>query len=163
MNNLRKFFLGLALVVSVPSAIYAHKPAPTKYKCMIQMTNYVGEGAYIVVSLIDPKGAYEKTLRVMGSDKKWYKDVKEWYKSYAKKPTNISAITGASVSGGDRSITVLEIDNTKLDAGYKIRFETAVEDKEYYVKDLEIPLTKEAISGKTDGTNYIRYVRFSAN
>jgi hypothetical protein len=163
MNNLQKLFLGLAFLVSVPSAIYAHKPAPTKYKCMIQMTNYVGEGAYIVVSLIDPKGAYEKTLRVMGSDKKWYKDVKEWYKSYAKKPTNISAITGASVSGGDRSITVLEIDNTKLDAGYKIRFETAVEDKEYYVKDLEVPLTKEAISGKTDGTNYIRYVRFSAN
>jgi hypothetical protein len=163
MKILRKLFIALALIASFPAIIYAHKPAPAKYKCMIQMTNYVGEGAYIVVSLIDPKGAYEKTLRVMGSDKKWYKDVKEWYKSYAKKPTNISAITGASVAGGDRSVTVLEIDNTKLDAGYKIRFETAVEDKEYYVKDLEIPLTKEAVSGKTEGTNYIRYVRFSAN
>ena len=163
MKILNKLFLALSLVATVPATIYAHKPAPSKYKCMIQMKNYVGEGAYIVVSLIDPKGGYEKTLRVMGSDKKWYKDVKEWYKFYAKKPTNISAITGASVAGGDRSVTVLEIDDTKLDAGYKIRFETAVEDKEYYVKDLEIPLTKEAIAGKTDGTNYIRYVRFSAN
>lgn len=163
MKILSKLFLALTLVATIPATIYAHKPDPSKYKCMIQMKNYVGEGAYIVVSLIDPKGNYEKTLRVMGSDKKWYKDVKEWYKFYAKKPTNISAITGASVAGGDRSVTVLEIDDTKLDAGYKIRFETAVEDKEYYVKDLEIPLTKEAIAGKTDGTNYIRYVRFSAN
>jgi hypothetical protein len=163
MKILNKIFLSLSLTVLITSTVSARKPAPTKYKCMIQMTNYIGEGAYIVVSLIDPKGAYEKTLRVMGSDKKWYKDVKEWYKSYAKKPTNISAITGASVSGGDRSITVLEIDEAKLEKGYKIRFETAVEDKEYHMKDLEIPLTKEAISGKTEGTNYIRYVRFSAN
>jgi hypothetical protein len=163
MKILQRLFLAVVVIAAIPATIYAKKPAPAKYKCMIQMTNYVGEGAYIVVSLIDPKGGYEKTLRVMGSDKKWYKDVKEWYKSYAKKPTNISAITGASVSGGDRCVTVLEIDDAKLDAGYKIRFETAVEDKEYYVKDLEIPLTKEAISGKTDGTNYIRYVRFSAN
>jgi hypothetical protein len=158
-----KQILTLIFLSLIAISAHANKPAPAKYKCMIQMTNYVGEGAYIVVSLIDPKGGYEKTLRVMGSDKKWYKDVKEWYKSYAKKPTNISAITAASVAGGDRSITVLEIDDTKLDAGYKIRFETAVEDKEYYVKDIEIPLTKAALSGKTDGTNYIRYVRFSSN
>jgi len=163
MKILNHFILSVTLIALVPATIFAQKPAPTKYKCMIQMTNYVGEGAYIVVSLIDPKGAYDKTLRVMGSDKKWYKDVKEWYKSYAKKPTNISAITGASVAGGDRSVTMLEIEDVKLNAGYKLRFETAVEDKEYYVKDLEIPLTKEALSGKTDGTNYIRYVRLSAN
>ncbi|MEJ7559267.1 MAG: DUF2271 domain-containing protein [Pedobacter sp.] len=163
MKILNKIILAVSLIGFIPATMYAAKPAPTKYKCMIQMTNYVGEGAYIVVSLINPKGAYEKTLRVMGSDKKWYKDVKEWYKAYAKKTTNISAITGASVSGGDRSVTVLELDDAKLDAGYKIRFETAVEDKEYYVKDVEIPFTKAAVSGKTEGTNYIRYVRFSAN
>jgi len=47
--------------------------------------------------------------------------------------------------------------------GYKLRFETAVEDQKYHVKDLEIPLTTEALSAKSDGTGYIRYVRFSAN
>ena len=36
----------------------------SKYKCMIQMTNYMGEGAYVVISLIDSKGAYDKTLYV---------------------------------------------------------------------------------------------------
>ena len=57
------------------------KAQTTKYKCMIQMTNYMGEGAYIVVSLINKDNAYDKTLYVMGSDKKWYPDLKEWHKA----------------------------------------------------------------------------------
>ena len=135
----------------------------SKYKSMIQMTNYMGEGAYVVISLIDSKGAYDKTLYVLGSDKKWYKTVKEWFKFYKAKPANLSAITGASVTGGDRSVNVIEIENSKINKGYKLRFESAVEDKNYNVKDLEIPLTTESLLAKSDGTGYIRYVRFSPN
>jgi len=135
----------------------------SKYKCMIQMSNYTGEGAYVVISLINPKNAYDKTLYVLGPDKQWYKTIKEWHAANAKKPANISAITGASVTGGDRSVNTIEIDNAKINKGYKLRFESAVEDKEYYVKDLEIPLTTESLSKKSDGTGYIRYVRFSPN
>ena len=58
-------------------------------------------------------------------------------------------------------VVVLDIDNTKLNKDYKLRFESAVEDKEYYVKDLEIPLTTDGLSAKTEGKGYIRYVRFS--
>lgn len=134
-----------------------------KYKCMIQMSNYMGDGAYVVISLIDSKGAYEKTLYVLGSDKKWYNSLKEWNKFYKAKPTNISAITGASVTGGDRSVNVIEIEASKINAGYKLRFESAVEDNKYYVNDIEVPLTTEGLGAKTDGTGYIRYVRFSAN
>ena len=133
----------------------------SKYKCMLQMSNYMGEGAYIVVSLINPKGDYEKTLYVMGDDKKWYNSLKEWHKFYSKRPSNISAITGASVTGGDRSITTIEIDNSKINSGYKLRFESAVEDQKYHVSDLEMPLTTAALADKTEGKGYIRYVRFS--
>ncbi|MES2240034.1 MAG: DUF2271 domain-containing protein [Bacteroidota bacterium] len=133
----------------------------SKYKCMLQMSNYMGDGAYIVVSLINPKGDYEKTLYVMGDDKKWYKSLKEWHKFYSKKPSNISAITGASVTGGDRSITTIEIDNAKINSGYKLRFESAVEDQKYNVSDLEMPLTTAAMTDKTEGKGYIRYVRFN--
>lgn len=133
----------------------------SKYKCMLQMSNYIGEGAYVVVSLINSKGNYEKTLYVMGSDKKWYNSLKEWNKFYSKKPSNISAITGASVTGGDRSITTIEIEDSKINSGYKLRFESSVEDQKYYVSDLEIPLTTAAISEKTEGKGYIRYVRLN--
>lgn len=133
----------------------------SKYKCMLQMSNYMGEGAYVVVSLINPKGGYEKTLYVMGDDKKWYNSLKEWHKFNAKKPTNISAITGASVTGGDRSMTTIEIDDAKINKGYKLRFESAVENQKYHVSDVEIPLTTAGIAAKSEGKGYIRYVRLS--
>ncbi|GGM96041.1 hypothetical protein GCM10010967_31940 [Dyadobacter beijingensis] len=148
----------LVLLLAKPAAAQT-----SKYKCMIQMTNYTGEGAYMVISLINPKGAYEKTLYVLGPDKKWYNSLKEWHKFHAKKPANISAITGASVTGGDRAMNVLEIETAKINAGYKLRFESAVEDKAYHTKDLEVPLTTEGLAAKSEGTGYIRYVRFSAN
>ncbi len=163
MNNFTKTLLAIAFTLVLPFTLLAQKPGFTKYKCMVQMTNYVGEEAYVVVSLINPKGAYEKTIYMMGPDKKWYNSFKEWHKFNTKKPTNISAITGASVAGGDRSVTTFEIANSKINAGYTLRFETAVEDKQYHTKDIEVPLTTEGLAAKTEGTNYIRYVRFSAN
>ena len=157
------FSIAILLLVLTLTAPAVSVAQTTKYKCMIQMTNYMGEGAYVVISLVDSKGAYDKTLYVLGSDKKWYKTVKEWFKFYKSKPANVSAITGASVTGGDRSVNVIEIENSKISKGYKLRFESAVEDKNYNVKDLEIPLTTESLSAKSDGTGYIRYVRFSPN
>ena len=121
----------------------------------------MGEGAYVAVSLINAKGEYEKTLYIMGEDKKWYNTLKEWHKFYSKKPTDISAITGASVTGGDRSVTTLEIEDSKINKGYKLRFETAVEDQKYYISDLEIPLTTAGIASKSEGKGYIRYVRLN--
>jgi hypothetical protein len=129
------------------------------YKCMVQLTNYEGEGAYVVVSLINPEGDYEKTLYVLGDDDEWYFDIDEWWKFQGKVRTDISGITGATISGGERSIFVLNIEDEKIDKGYKLRFETAVEDQEYYTKDVEFDLTAEALKGKFEGKGFIRYVR----
>lgn len=157
MKSLSKICL-MAVIAGLLS--FQASSQTTKYKCLLQMANYVGEGAYVAVSLIDAKGEYEKTLYVMGDDKKWYKSLKEWNKFNAKKP-DVSAKTGASVTGGDRSVTVFEIETSKIDKGYKIRFETAVEDQKYYVGDAEIPLTTGAITEKAEGKGYIRYVKLS--
>jgi hypothetical protein len=158
-----RFFRILSIVFVFTLVQNVSHAQEATYKCMVQMTNYMGEGAYIVVSLINGKGAYEKTLYVMGSDKKWYPDVKEWHKALGKKTPNISAISGASVGGGDRATMVLTIDKSKIDKDYKLRFESAVEDKQYHVKDVEIPLTTASLTAKSEGTGYIRYVRFIEN
>lgn len=162
MNKFLKLSLALLLLFN-SFASFAQKSGSTKYKCMVQMTNYPGEGAYIAVSLINPKGEYEKTLRVLGSDKKWYHDLKEWNKFQSKKKSNISAISGASASGGERSVTVIEIENSKINSGYSLRFESAVENQEYHIKDVEFALTKENLEAKNEGKGYIRYVRLIAN
>tara|TARA_R110002073_G_scaffold336208_1_gene530963 strand:- start:105831 stop:106223 length:393 start_codon:yes stop_codon:yes gene_type:complete len=130
---------------------------------MIQMTNYTGESAYVVISLINPDGAYEKTLYVQGDDDEWYHDISEWWNFYGKKRTAIDAITGATIAGGEGSINVIEIEDSKINTGYSIRFETAVEDQEYYTKDVEFELTSENVKSKKEGKGFIRYVRMLPN
>jgi hypothetical protein len=158
MKSILKIALTSALIFLITFQANAQA---SKYKCMLQMANYMGEGAYIVVSLINPNGDYEKTLYVMGDDKKWYKSLKEWNKFQNAKPADISAKTGASVTGGDRSMTTIEIDDSKINKGYKLRFESAVEDQKYHVNDVEIPLTTQGLADKTEGKGYIRYVRLN--
>lgn len=125
------------------------------------MSNYKGLEAYVVVSLIAPNGQYEKTLYVMGPDKQWHNGLKQWHKSLSKKNENLSAITGASIPAGDRSITTFNIDEAKMNKGYKLRFESSVEDQNYHEKDVEIPLTTEEITLKIEGTGYIRFVKLN--
>ena len=153
----------LSLLALVFAFTATAQQVDSKYKCMVQMSNYPGEGAYIIASLINPKGEYEQTVYVYGRDKKWYPDLKEWWKFEKPKKSNLSAITGASISGGERLVSVIELEPSKIDSGYTLRFETAVENQKYVVKDIEIPLTKQNMSAKTDGSNYIRYVRLMPN
>lgn len=130
------------------------------YKCLIQLTNYEGEGAYVVVSILDGEGNYVETLYVQGDDSEWYRDIEEWWKNlYGVKRPDIDAIVGETVTGGQRKMTVLKIPVDKIDAGYKIRFESAVEDQEYYADDVEFDLTAGNLKAKMEGKGFIRYVR----
>ncbi|SDS99073.1 DUF2271 domain-containing protein [Winogradskyella sediminis] len=157
MKNLRSIALLCVIVFSLVS--FTKPVESTKYKCMIQMTNYTGEGAYIVISLLNPEGEYVETLNVIGDDDEWYNTIESWWSFYGKRRTDIDAITGATVSGGERTINVIEIDNDKLDKGYKLRFESAVEDQEYYESDVELELTSQSVKSKVEGSGFIRYIR----
>jgi hypothetical protein len=157
--NIRISWVFLLLIAFTLASFKSIGAESSRYKCMIQLTNYTGEGAYVVISLINPEGEYEKTLQVLGDDDEWYSDIKEWWKFHGKVRVDIDAVTGATISGGERSISVIEIDNNKIDAGYKLRFETAVEDQEYFTKDLEFELTSETVKGKFEGIGFIRYIR----
>ncbi|WP_299776742.1 DUF2271 domain-containing protein [uncultured Formosa sp.] len=164
---MRKFSVikSLFVLILMVFSLYSFKavvPA-TKYKCMVQMTNYTGEGAYVVISLINPQGEYEKTLYVQGDDDEWYNDLTSWFKFYGKKRNNIDAVTGATVAGGQRSINVIEIEDSKIDSGYSIRFESAVEDQEYYEQDVQFKLTSESVKSKVEGKGFIRYIRMIPN
>ncbi|MBU7578578.1 MAG: DUF2271 domain-containing protein, partial [Flavihumibacter sp.] len=48
-----------------------------------------------------------------------------------------------------------------LNKGYKLRFESSVEDQQYHMADVEIPMTTEALTQKTEGKGYIRFVKLS--
>lgn len=158
---MKRFFKILPAVVLVSFLALSFSTPVDKinYKCLIQLKNYTGEGAYVVISLMNPEGDYEETLYVQGKDAEWYSEISEWWKFYGKRRPDIDAISGATISGGERSINVIQIPEDKIDKGYKMRFETAVEDQEYYAKDLEFDLTQANLKGKKEGTGFIRYVR----
>ena len=157
----RKLILIVPLFLILLSALFSFKknPKTSAYKCMIQMKNYSGEGAYVIISLLNTKGAYVKTLYVQGADDEWYFDIKEWWGFHGKKHTNIDAITGATISGGERTISVIDIPDDALNKGYKLRFETAVEDQKYHKDDVEFDLTSANVKAKIEGKGFIRYIR----
>lgn len=150
-------FAGL-LVVALITFSFAGT-STNKYKCLIQMSNYEGEGAYVVVSLLNPEGKYEKTLYVQGDDSEWYYELEAWWKFYGKKRPKIDGITGGTISGGERSMIVLEVDPAKINKGYKLRFESAVEAKNYFKQDIEFSLTTANLQKKYSGKGFIRYIR----
>jgi len=157
----RKLIFIVPAFLLLLTALFSFKKETTKtaYKCMIQMKNYSGEGAYVIISLLNPAGAYEETLYVQGADDEWYFDIREWWSFYGKKRTNIDAITGATISGGERRITILDIPDAALNKGYKLRFETAVEDQKYHKDDVEFELTSATVQSKIEGKGFIRYIR----
>jgi hypothetical protein len=156
--NVIKKVIGLVVILMATASF----GQTTKYKTMIQMDNYTGKEAYVVISLINAKGQYEKTLGVLGDDNEWYNTLKEWDKFNKKKKEKLNGVTGASVAGGARATRVIEFDTAKLNKGYKIRFESAVETQKYHAKDAEIALTSAALDNKAGikGTGYIKAVRF---
>lgn len=157
--NKRAFALALILVMVFGSSFTsAHRDA-VSFKCLIQLKNYGGEGAYVVASLLDPDGNYVKTLSVSGDDEEWYEDMPDWYTFHEGADEDIDNITGASIASGGRKITVLEMDRSRLEAGFKLRFETAVEDQDYFAHDVEIELSSTNVKKKLPGNGFIRYVQ----
>lgn len=157
MRHIFKITLGLFITGFLITGFTATETKPVK--CLLQMTNYTGEGAYVIVSLIDPNGEYEETLYVQGKDPEWYSEITAWWKFYGKHRPNIDAISGETISGGERTVAILQIPEDKIDKGYSLRFETSVEDKDYFEKDIQFPLTAENLKSKQEGKGFIRYVR----
>ena len=142
----------------------ASTESATTVKCLLQLKNYSGKKPYVVVSIVDKNEKYQQTLYVQGQDEEWYNTIKEWFAQIGKEGgEDIDAISGATINPGARAVIAFEIPSDKIGSDYKLRFESAVEDQEYYKKDLEVALTKENLKGKFDGTGYIRYVRLIAN
>lgn len=127
------------------------------------MANYEGEKAYVAVSLVDDQDAYVRTIYVQGNEEKWFPDLPQWWHFTESKKESLDAITGATISNGHRNIIVVNLDDSELDKGYKLRFETSVENQSYYSSDAEILLNSNSISNKVDGKEYIRYVRMVPN
>ncbi len=164
-KKLKKFRIGLVslTIFALLSFGFKNTRAQVSFKCLVQLTNYSGEGAYVVVSLIDSKGKYKKTLQVFGKEKRWYDDLESWFKFYTTTRENIDGVSGASITAGSRKVFSINVDDSVFDKGYKLRFESAVENKNYKEKDVEMDFSEENVGKTISGTGYIRYVKLIKN
>ena len=137
-------------------------------KCMVQMIEYRGEGAYFAISVIDADGNYHKTLYVMGNDKTWFSDMKAFWQHLRSNALYtdetfypmIDGISGATISGGERRIFPIDIPYEFLEKEYRLRFETAVEDKGYYTDDVVLDLNRLALKESYKGSGFIQQIKF---
>ena len=131
------------------------------------MIEYRGEGAYIAVSLMDGNGKYLKTLHVLGEDKTWFFDMRLFWANLKSNGlidddayyTHVDGITGPTIGGGKNLVVPLLLNKSEIGKGYKILFETAVEDKGYFKSDLNFELTEKSLNDNFEGTGFIKSVR----
>lgn len=140
-------------------------------KCKIEMIEYRGEGAYIAVSLMDENDKYLKTLQVLGEDKTWFFDMRLFWANLKSNGliddeayyAHVDGITGPTIGGGKNLVVPLILDKNQIDKGYKILFETAVENKGYFRGDLTFELTEKSLNDSFEGTGFIKSVRTLSN
>ena len=160
-------FLSL-LFLSSPGKYYSDD---ILLKCKIEMIEYRGEGAYIAVSLMDENDNYLKTLYVLGEDKTWFFDMRLFWANLKSNGligddayyAHVDGITGPTIGGGKNLVVPLLLNKSEIGKGYKILFETAVEDKGYFRDDLTFELTEKSLNDSFEGTGFIKTIRTLSN
>jgi hypothetical protein len=152
--------LRTALLAGVSALTLASAAMADEAVVLVQLNDYSGPEAYFHLYLVNPEGKFDHTLWVSGPEKIWWPDSKRWFGYTSAAAENLDAITGASTPAGARALMRVEIDPALIDAGYKLRVETSVENAENVQEDAEVELTKANQRVKVPGTGYVRYIRY---
>lgn len=137
------------------------QPQKNKFKCLIQMTNYPGEGAFVIVSVLNEKNEYVETVKIFGKESEWYPDLNKWWAFHEKSNEPLDGITAATMAGGERSIFTFAIDEKYFNGKNKLRFESSVEDQKYHVNDILLTINKDKFLGRHTGSGYVRYIQLA--
>lgn len=122
----------------------------------VAMKSYSGHGAYVAAYIVGPDGAYVSTAYVAGAKAKYQRDLQRWSRLMERTGRGIDGTTGASVGSGRSFTTSLSIPRKLMNAGYKLRVETAVENGQYYPDDAVVPLDDAQLGKAAAGTGYVQ-------
>ena len=122
------------------------------------MKNYEGNGAYIIVSLLNENKKYIETLQILGDDPEWYNEIESWWSFFGKERRKVDGITGATIPAGQRRVLNFSISNVPKNC--YLRFETAVEENMYYESEVDIAINELLERQEYEGIGYIRQLKF---
>lgn len=148
--------LMLATAIAFPCLSYARDVTLSA-----ELTEYKGDGAYLAFYLTDSKGVYQKTLWMAGKKSKYYKHLRDWARGSGLRATEYDGMTGASVRSGNAFKATVQVPDTLIDAGYQIRIDSAVEDKQEHRAEVVAPLTTEGAGKTVSGAGYVKSFTYS--
>jgi hypothetical protein len=124
------------------------------------LNNYGGDGAYLVLYVTDPQGAYAGSLWMAGGRSKYYEHLGDWYRATGGDLAQINGITGASVGAGRTLEITLDLADALFDAGYTLHVDAAVEDMRDSPNDVAVPLTTAGAGQPVRGRRYVASLRY---
>lgn len=124
------------------------------------LNNYGGDGAYLVLYVTDPQGAYAGSLWMAGGKSKYYEHLGDWYRATGGDLAQINGITGASVGAGRTLEITLDLADALFDAGYTLHVDAAVEDMRDSPNDVAVPLTTAGAGQPVRGRRYVASLRY---
>ena len=122
---------------------------------------YGGDGAYVVLYIVDSAGAYQGTLWMAGGKAKYYHHLSDWERASGGSTAEIDGITGASVGAGKTLKITLDLADTLIDGGFELRIDTAVEDMRDNPSDVVAPLTTAGNGKPVAGRGYVESFTYS--
>lgn len=160
MNNFLKNAVTASLLSGSAALIGSYAPAAAAaagdMTVTVTMKSYSGNEAYAAAYIVGPDGAYVTTVYVAGARAQFQRDLLRWSRLMERVGRGIDGITGASVGSGQSFTTSLSIPSKLMNAGYKLRVETAVENGQYYPGDAVVPLDDAQLGKAVAGTGYVQ-------
>jgi hypothetical protein len=142
--------LALTTALTFPGLVMARPVTLTT-----TLSSYGGDGAYLVLYVTDPKGAYVGTLWMAGGRSKYYQHLTDWYRATGGDPAQINGITGASVGAGRTLDITLDLADALFDAGYTLHVDAAVENMRESPNEIALPLTTAGAGIPVNGRRYV--------
>lgn len=148
----RNALAALALTTALTMPVLAMAKPVT---LTVDLSNYGGNGAYLVLYVTNAQGAYVGTLWMAGGKSKYYQHLANWYRATGGSPAEIDGITGASVGPG-RSLEIsVDLADALFDAGYTLHVDAAVEDMRDSPNEIAVPLTNSGVGAPVSGRRYV--------
>lgn len=142
--------LALTTALIAPGLAFARPVTVTA-----NLSDYGGRGAYLVLYVTDPSGAYAGSLWMAGGKSKYYRHLSDWAAFTGGDPAQVDGITGASVGAGGTLDLTMDLADALFDAGYTLHVDAAVEDMRDSPNEVAIPLTSTGAGQPVPGRRYI--------
>jgi hypothetical protein len=144
-----------ATSIGAPAAVYAKDATIT-----VAMQRYAGPASYVAIYVTDAAGKYQSTLYVAGSQMRYFRHLREWYRDVSN-VGSIDGVTGASVGSGQTLKVDVRIADALIDNGYEVHVDDAVENGSEYSRDLILPLKSNSAGLSAKGAGYVRSLNVS--